>query len=205
MSGPLTSDECIPCLPELADAQFMRSRIWEDEHWRLSAILQGRSLGSLISNPAATSLTSPIWTASRPQPSARTLQGHQNTARGGQRGQNLRIHLRGSHFTPALQSRALIAWAMRCEADPDYWNQVPMYSTSLLIKQWPKQPDWPWLPGGESASHHGHFVMVRGEEGSRRTKMIGLSVKGIPSDDNGRGVLGVLCRYRLHHRPGQPR
>ena len=45
MSGPLTSDECILCLPELADAQFMRSRIWEDEHWRLSAILQGPIAG----------------------------------------------------------------------------------------------------------------------------------------------------------------
>jgi hypothetical protein len=47
----------------------------------------------------------------------------------------------------------------------------------------------------------GISVKVRGEEGSHRTKMIGLSVEGIPSDDNGRGVLGVLRGCGLHHRP----
>jgi len=44
-SGPLTADECILCRPELADAQFKRTRIWEDEHWRLSAVLQGPIAG----------------------------------------------------------------------------------------------------------------------------------------------------------------
>jgi len=29
------------CRPEIADAFFTRVRLWEDEHWRLSAVLQG--------------------------------------------------------------------------------------------------------------------------------------------------------------------
>ncbi len=29
------------CRPEIADAFFIRTRLWEDEHWRLSAVLQG--------------------------------------------------------------------------------------------------------------------------------------------------------------------
>ena len=44
-TGPLTSDECILCRPELADAQFTRTRLWEDELWRLSAVLQGPIAG----------------------------------------------------------------------------------------------------------------------------------------------------------------
>ncbi len=34
-------DDCLLCRPEVADAQFQRTRIWEDELWRLSAVLQG--------------------------------------------------------------------------------------------------------------------------------------------------------------------
>jgi len=44
-SGLLASNECILCRPELADAQFRRTRIWEDEYWRLSAVLQGPIAG----------------------------------------------------------------------------------------------------------------------------------------------------------------
>ena len=44
-SGLPTSKECILCRPELADAQFKRTRIWEDEQWRLSAVLQGPIAG----------------------------------------------------------------------------------------------------------------------------------------------------------------
>jgi diadenosine tetraphosphate (Ap4A) HIT family hydrolase len=29
------------CRPEIADAQFRRTRVWEDSLWRLSAVLQG--------------------------------------------------------------------------------------------------------------------------------------------------------------------
>ena len=29
------------CVPEVADAEFRRVRLWEDELWRLSAVLQG--------------------------------------------------------------------------------------------------------------------------------------------------------------------
>ena len=29
------------CVPEIADAEFRRARLWEDELWRLSAVLQG--------------------------------------------------------------------------------------------------------------------------------------------------------------------
>jgi hypothetical protein len=29
------------CLPEIADANFQRVRLWEDDLWRLSAVLQG--------------------------------------------------------------------------------------------------------------------------------------------------------------------
>jgi len=43
--GPLTSNDCILCCPELADAQFSRIRLWEDELWRLSAVLQGPIAG----------------------------------------------------------------------------------------------------------------------------------------------------------------
>jgi diadenosine tetraphosphate (Ap4A) HIT family hydrolase len=34
-------NDCMLCRPEVADAQFQRTRIWEDELWRLSAVLQG--------------------------------------------------------------------------------------------------------------------------------------------------------------------
>ncbi len=34
-------EECMLCRPEIADAFFTRVRLWEDEHWRLSAVLQG--------------------------------------------------------------------------------------------------------------------------------------------------------------------
>ncbi|MGY1802280.1 HIT family protein [Blastococcus sp. SYSU D00922] len=34
-------DDCMLCVPELADAEFGRARLWEDELWRLSAVLQG--------------------------------------------------------------------------------------------------------------------------------------------------------------------
>jgi diadenosine tetraphosphate (Ap4A) HIT family hydrolase len=33
--------DCLLCVPELADAEFRRARLWEDELWRLSAVLQG--------------------------------------------------------------------------------------------------------------------------------------------------------------------
>lgn len=33
------------CRPEVADAFFTRARLWEDEHWRLSAVLQGPIAG----------------------------------------------------------------------------------------------------------------------------------------------------------------
>ena len=33
--------ECMLCRPEIADAQFQRVRVWEDDLWRLSAVLQG--------------------------------------------------------------------------------------------------------------------------------------------------------------------
>ncbi len=29
------------CRPEIADAQFRRTRVWEDDLWRLSSVLQG--------------------------------------------------------------------------------------------------------------------------------------------------------------------
>jgi len=38
-------EECMLCRPEIADAFFTRVRLWEDEHWRLSAVLQGAILG----------------------------------------------------------------------------------------------------------------------------------------------------------------
>ena len=33
--------ECMLCRPEIADARFGRARVWEDDLWRLSAVLQG--------------------------------------------------------------------------------------------------------------------------------------------------------------------
>jgi diadenosine tetraphosphate (Ap4A) HIT family hydrolase len=35
------TDECMLCRPEIADEQFRRVRVWEDDLWRLSAVLQG--------------------------------------------------------------------------------------------------------------------------------------------------------------------
>ena len=32
---------CLLCDPEAADRQFARTRVWEDELWRLSVVLQG--------------------------------------------------------------------------------------------------------------------------------------------------------------------
>jgi diadenosine tetraphosphate (Ap4A) HIT family hydrolase len=38
----MTSDEpCMLCAPEIADREFDRVRLWEDELWRLSAVLRG--------------------------------------------------------------------------------------------------------------------------------------------------------------------
>ena len=38
---PSRPDECMLCAPEVADAEFRRARLWEDELWRLSAVLRG--------------------------------------------------------------------------------------------------------------------------------------------------------------------
>ena len=37
----MPDDECMLCRPEIADVHFSRVRLWEDQHWRLSAVLQG--------------------------------------------------------------------------------------------------------------------------------------------------------------------
>jgi diadenosine tetraphosphate (Ap4A) HIT family hydrolase len=39
----MTSDDepCMLCAPEIADREFARVRLWEDELWRLSAVLRG--------------------------------------------------------------------------------------------------------------------------------------------------------------------
>jgi diadenosine tetraphosphate (Ap4A) HIT family hydrolase len=37
--------ECMLCRPEVADAFFARTRVWQNEHWRLSAVLQGPIAG----------------------------------------------------------------------------------------------------------------------------------------------------------------
>jgi diadenosine tetraphosphate (Ap4A) HIT family hydrolase len=34
-------DDCMLCQPDLADAYFSRVRLWQDELWRLSAVVQG--------------------------------------------------------------------------------------------------------------------------------------------------------------------
>jgi hypothetical protein len=34
-------DDCMLCQPELADGYFSRVRLWEDNLWRVSAVLQG--------------------------------------------------------------------------------------------------------------------------------------------------------------------
>jgi diadenosine tetraphosphate (Ap4A) HIT family hydrolase len=39
------AEECMLCRPEVADAFFTRTRLWQDEHWRLSAVLQGPIVG----------------------------------------------------------------------------------------------------------------------------------------------------------------
>jgi diadenosine tetraphosphate (Ap4A) HIT family hydrolase len=35
------AEECMLCRPEMADTFFSRTRLWQNEHWRLSAVLQG--------------------------------------------------------------------------------------------------------------------------------------------------------------------
>lgn len=40
--GPTPAEpDCMLCVPKLADAHFRRERLWENELWRLSAVLQG--------------------------------------------------------------------------------------------------------------------------------------------------------------------
>jgi diadenosine tetraphosphate (Ap4A) HIT family hydrolase len=39
------ADGCMLCRPEVADAFFTRMLLWQDEHWRLSAVLQGPVVG----------------------------------------------------------------------------------------------------------------------------------------------------------------
>ena len=34
-------ETCMLCVPEIADREFDRVRLWEDELWRLSAVLRG--------------------------------------------------------------------------------------------------------------------------------------------------------------------
>jgi diadenosine tetraphosphate (Ap4A) HIT family hydrolase len=38
-------DDCLLCRVGDADAHFRRRRVWEDEHWRLSVVLQGAVVG----------------------------------------------------------------------------------------------------------------------------------------------------------------
>src|SRR6478609_8644675 len=41
-AGMGSDDEtCMLCVPEIADREFDRVRLWEDELWRLSAVLRG--------------------------------------------------------------------------------------------------------------------------------------------------------------------
>jgi hypothetical protein len=35
------AEECMLCRPEVADRFFSRTRLWQNEHRRLSAVLQG--------------------------------------------------------------------------------------------------------------------------------------------------------------------
>lgn len=41
----LPGEECLLCRPAEADRFFERSRVWEDEHWRLSVVLRGAVAG----------------------------------------------------------------------------------------------------------------------------------------------------------------
>jgi diadenosine tetraphosphate (Ap4A) HIT family hydrolase len=41
MSTSSSVDGCLLCRPEAADAHFGRARLWEDDLWRLSAVLHG--------------------------------------------------------------------------------------------------------------------------------------------------------------------
>ena len=38
---PSRPADCMLCSPDIADAEFGRTRLWEDGLWRLSAVLQG--------------------------------------------------------------------------------------------------------------------------------------------------------------------
>jgi diadenosine tetraphosphate (Ap4A) HIT family hydrolase len=42
---PSDDEACMLCVPELADREFDRVRVWEDELWRLSAVLRGPVTG----------------------------------------------------------------------------------------------------------------------------------------------------------------
>ncbi len=58
------SDDCLLCRPADADAAFDRVRLWEDAHWRLSAVLRGpvpgfAHLESVRHIPAITDLDGP--------------------------------------------------------------------------------------------------------------------------------------------------
>ncbi|WP_329563536.1 hypothetical protein OG711_38185 [Streptomyces uncialis] len=41
----MNEDPCMLCHVEEADAFFQRRRVWQDEHWRLSIVLQGAVAG----------------------------------------------------------------------------------------------------------------------------------------------------------------
>ena len=41
----MTDDGCLLCRVDDADAYFHRRRVWQDEHWRLSVVLQGAVIG----------------------------------------------------------------------------------------------------------------------------------------------------------------
>ena len=67
--------ECMLCRPEVADAFFTRRLLWQDEHWRLSAVLQGPIAGFAHLRPAGTSRSSPISTDPKLRPWGRCLRG----------------------------------------------------------------------------------------------------------------------------------
>jgi len=91
------------CRPEIADAFFTRVRLWEDEHWRLSAVLQGAIPGFAHLETPAHPLHHRSGRARGGNPGAGARPGNQSPAGGGGRRADLRLRFRGTHPASALQ------------------------------------------------------------------------------------------------------
>lgn len=144
-SATFPSGDCILCQPELADAHFNRARLWEDEHWRLSAVLQGPIAGFAHLEPRRhipfiTDLDG-IEAATLGVVLSRATTALRAAARAERRTSTCSEITR--HTCTSISHHT--AAATRYVAVRDCWNPMPSMSVRTFIDRWLRQRRQQWI------------------------------------------------------------